>query len=232
MYLVLGRSVGRVGEEGSRYRVLDITVPVASVDHGHQLAVLRGVATVVQSVTSSVGSVASMRGSSVGSVAGAVGIASVSGNRGGVSSCVASAVVGASIGGGRLVVHGLVGVPVALNRSVGRVGDVVARIALNRGDISRAIAAHRRVGSIIALSSPVTSIQVSVGPISSIASSVAASVATVGSGPIGSVGHGEDLGVSIVPAHVHTVVSTLSNCEETDRDTSIHHDEKCREVIK
>ena len=29
--LVLGRSLGRVGEEGSRHRVLDITVPVNSI---------------------------------------------------------------------------------------------------------------------------------------------------------------------------------------------------------
>ena len=37
---MLSRSIGRVGEEGSRHRVLDVTVPVASDDHRHQIAVL------------------------------------------------------------------------------------------------------------------------------------------------------------------------------------------------
>ena len=95
-----------VGSWRGRHRVFDVTAPVASIDHRHQLAVQGGVAAVVQSVASY-----------VGSVAGAVDVYSISGSsHNGVCRRIA-----AHRGVGRIVLSRDIG---RASRGIGRANDI------------------------------------------------------------------------------------------------------------
>ena len=97
-----------VGSWRGRHRVFDVTAPVASIDHRHQLAVQGGVAAVVQSIASY-----------VGSVAGAVVIYSISGSsHNGVCRRIA-----AHRGVGRIVLSRDIGRASRASRGIGRAID-------------------------------------------------------------------------------------------------------------